>query len=210
MLKPRITFISDTHNNHEQLELLPGNILVHCGDFSNRGTLREITAFNTWLGRQPFEHKVIIAGNHDLLFEENNTLARSLITNAHYLEDSGIILEGIKFWGSPVTPWFFNWAFNRLRGEEIKKHWDMIPDDTNILITHGPPFEIKDYAHGEHLGCEDLLDKVFSLSSLKTHAFGHIHEGAGESVQNGVHFANACSVNERHEIINKQGISLTV
>jgi Icc-related predicted phosphoesterase len=103
-----------------------------------------IKDFDDWLGTLPHKHKIVICGNHDLCFEDNPKEARKLMKNAHYLEDETIEIEGLKFYGSPWQPEFHNWAFNLNRGEEIKKKWDLIPNDTDVLITHGPPYGILD------------------------------------------------------------------
>lgn len=199
----KIVCISDTHNQHEAFKIPDGDMLIHAGDFSSSGRLKELTNFNTWLGTLPHKYKIIIAGNHDFLFEREPNLAKSLITNAIYLEDSGIVLEGLKFWGSPVSPRFFNWAFNRSRGKEIKAHWDLIPSDTDVLITHGPPYNILDKVYsGEKVGCVDLYNKIKEVMP-KVCIFGHIHEGYGSIVENRVTYINASSVNVRYKPVNE-------
>jgi Icc-related predicted phosphoesterase len=112
------------------------------------------------------------------------------------------VLNGIKIWGSPVTPWFFNWAFNRHRGDPIKKHWDLIPGDTDVLITHGPVFSVLDKtSNGQHVGCEDLLKKVQEIKP-KVHVCGHIHEAYGKVEETGTKFFNASILNERYLMVN--------
>jgi Icc-related predicted phosphoesterase len=177
----RIVCLSDTHNRQGQFDVPDGDILVHAGDLTGRGTLREITAVNEWLGRLPHRHKIVIAGNHDFLFEEENLLARSLLTNATYLQDSEVSADGVKIWGSPWQPWFHDWAFNLRRGEALREKWELIPEDTDILITHGPPMGILDEtASGERVGCEDLRDRLAAMSAPPgLHVFGHIHEAYG-------------------------------
>ncbi len=119
------------------------------------------------------------------------------------MNDSGIEIEGIKFWGSPVQPWFYNWAFNRQRGEEIKKHWNLIPDGTNVLITHGPPKGFFDMTtRGENCGCEDLFKAVERIRP-QYHLFGHIHEGYGIEMSDGIVFANASVLNEDYRLVNR-------
>ena len=115
-----------------------------------------------------------------------------------YLNDSGIEIEGTKFWGSPIQPWFHDWAFNRVRGEEIKRHWDLIPMDTDVLITHGPPFGLLDMcANGERVGCKDLLETIAKIRP-RVHAFGHIHEKYGIARVDKTIFVNACCLNESY------------
>jgi hypothetical protein len=105
-----------------------GDLLIHAGDFMRMGTsLEEIADFNDWLGEQPHPHKVVVAGNHDLLFEISPDKAREHLTNAVYLENDGIVLGGVTFWGSPMTPVFANWAFQVKRGAASRRYWDRIP-----------------------------------------------------------------------------------
>src|SRR5580658_3578813 len=102
MASLRIVCISDTHGQHAKLHLPEGDILVHAGDFMAFGDKpREVTDFNQWLGKQTHRHKVVIAGNHDWMFERHPGAAQALLTNAIYLENSGTEIEGLKFWGSP-------------------------------------------------------------------------------------------------------------
>jgi Icc-related predicted phosphoesterase len=176
-----IVCISDSHNGHEALEVPEGDVLVHAGDFTNMGEADEIFRFNEWLGTLPHRRKVVVAGNHDWMFELQNERARRMLTNAtDYLEDSGVEIEGLLFHGSPVSPTFYDWAFNRNRGKDIDRHWQMIPDDVDVLITHGPPFGIGDRSsRGEHAGCADLRRRIEGLPNLRLMITGHIHEGHG-------------------------------
>lgn len=120
-----------------------------------------------------------------------------------YLNDSGTTIDGIKVWGSPVTPWFFSWAFNKRRGEGIRKHWNLIPTDTDLLITHGPPYGILDAVINQRrTGCKDLLQKVQEVKP-KVHVFGHIHESYGVQKTMGTQFINCCLLNESYELVNK-------
>jgi Icc-related predicted phosphoesterase len=177
---PRIVCISDTHTHHWNLNIPDGDILVHAGDSTRIGKPEEIQDFNRWLGTLPHPHKVIISGNHDFSFQTDGPAARSWITNAHYLQDSGVELCGLKFWGSPWQPRFFDWAFNLERGSALKYFWDQIPQDTDVLITHSPPFGILDQtARGEPVGCEELRKAVIRIGP-KLHVFGHIHEDYGQ------------------------------
>lgn len=199
----KIVCISDTHGKHNQTEVPEGDLLIHAGDFSGRGKPKEIRRFNNWLGTLPHRHKVVIAGNHDFLFENEPEKAEALITNAIYLNDSGVTIEGINIWGSPITPWFLDWAFNRARGREIRKYWDLIPANTDILVTHGPPKGILDKtAGGEEVGCEELAQVLTHLCP-KYHIFGHIHEAHGTLEVNGTHYINASMLNLKYEAVNK-------
>jgi Icc-related predicted phosphoesterase len=200
----KIVCISDTHSLHNRMEIPDGDLLIHAGDVSSRGGMTEIADFNEWLGTLPHPHKVIIAGNHDFGFERYPKEAKALITNAKYLNDSGITIEGLKIWGSPIQPWFYDWAFNRQRGKDIRKHWDMIPPDTDILITHGPPFGILDDTdRGEKVGCEDLIDIIQTRVRPRLHVFGHIHEAYGQQQVKETLFVNASMVNLAYRPVNQ-------
>lgn len=202
----RLVCISDTHSLHRRVPDIPnGDVLIHAGDCLGTGTLSDVQDLNDWLGTLPHKHKLVIAGNHDWVFQEAPAFAIEALTNATYLEDSGTDIEGIHFWGSPWTPTFMNWAFMRDRGQPINDQWEKIPDGTDVLITHGPPMGIGDRVSlgfkDEHVGCIDLLHRVRRLS-LKAHVFGHIHEGYGECLQANTRFVNASTCTERYEPSN--------
>ncbi len=176
----RVVCISDTHGLHREVAVPEGDLLLHAGDITSRGSEQQIREFNAWFSALPHRHKVVIAGNHDFLFENDPDRARALITGATYLENEGTTIEGMHFWGSPIQPWFHNWAFNRARGEEIRRYRRMIPDDVEILIVHGPPHGIGDRTiRDEHVGCADLLQRMGELTRLRLVIFGHIHEAYG-------------------------------
>lgn len=201
----KIVAIADTHGQHKSLTIPGGDILIHAGDMSMNGNEYEIVDFLDWFNRQAFEHKVLIAGNHDFYFERKSDeqIKKILPKNILYLQDSWTTINGLTIWGSPITPWFYDWAFNRHRGEPIKKHWDLIPAKTDILITHGPVFRTLDMiSRGENVGCKDLLDKVHEIKP-KVHICGHIHESYGTVEKSGIKFINASVVNEKYELKNK-------
>ena len=209
----KITVISDTHNQHKSIPtkyLAGGDCIIHAGDVSGRGTHSEIEDFLSWFNELPYTYKILIAGNHDFFFERASKIiiesTLSKYPNIIYLNDSGIELEGIKFWGSPVQPWFYNWAFNR-RGTEICEHWDMIPLDTDVLIVHGGPKNIGSlnttYRTKEDVGCPYLYEKISELKNLKLLVSGHIHEGYGFIEENGKLFVNASQLNLQYELVNK-------
>jgi Icc-related predicted phosphoesterase len=180
-------------------------VLIHAGDISYRGEKLEVEDFLTWFRKQDFEHKIFIAGNHDFLLEKAKPkeIDNLILDDIIYLNDSSTLVNGFKIWGSPVTPRFFNWAFNRARGEAIRKHWELIPSDTHLLITHGPPYGILDQvANEQHVGCKDLLNKVVEIKPL-VHVFGHIHESYGSTKNMGIRFINASQTNESYEVVNK-------
>lgn len=120
-----------------------------------------------------------------------------------YLEDSIISIDGLKIYGSPYTPEFYNWAFMKKRGPQIRNVWDKIPEAVDILVTHGPPLMILDQnAQSRHQGCEDLLFKVKEVRP-KIHVFGHIHEGYGAEEQFGIKFYNASVLDHHYHLVNK-------
>ena len=193
----RIVCFGDTHGYHKKVQIPHGDMLIFAGDYTKDHTEDEIgqlTRFNEWLGKFRHSHKLTIAGNHDWFFHFNHHYATNLVTNATYLNDSMTTIDGLKIWGSPITPYFRGWAFNRHPGPEIQRHWDMIPDDIDILITHGPPAGILDKVEsGEKVGSVDLKNTINErLNSLKLHVFGHIHPAWGKEEHNGVIYVN-CS-----------------
>ncbi len=206
----KIVCLSDTHNCNKQIAVPDGDILIHAGDATVQGTQVEVEDFLRWFSSLPHEYKIFVAGNHDWLYETNNRRARLLTANfgIKYLQDSSIEIEGLKIYGSPWQPRFFDWAFNLMRGGEMAEKWKMIPDDTDILITHGPPNGILDEVPRqdwiENTGCEELVKKVEELSGnkLKAHIFGHIHCGYGQTEKFGVKFINASNCDEAYEPTN--------
>ena len=199
----RFVALSDTHGNHN-FDLPPGDVLLHAGDVSSRGLKSEIQRFLDWFSSLDYTYKIFIAGNHDFFFEEapKEEIEAMIPDNLIYLNDSGVEIEGIKIWGSPIQPWFHDWAFNRKRGPEIQKHWDLIPADSDIVITHGPAFGIHDrLISGMPVGCEDLLPTLQRIAP-KVHLCGHIHEAYGERQVGETLFLNASILNVRYEIAN--------
>ncbi len=195
-----IDLISDLHGYKP--ELSGGDILIIAGDLTARNTLDEYIKFTSWLTKLPYRCKIVIAGNHDGLIEKGKVAIGG--DKIHYLCDSGIEFEGLKFWGSPYTPTFGRWYFMRNRGEDIKKHWDLIPSNIDVLVTHGPPFGIFDETIDEiRVGCEDLRFAVQERVKPRIHCFGHIHE-CGDSISeiNGITFVNCSYVDERYRPVN--------
>lgn len=208
----RIVCISDTHMRHG-IEIPHGDILLHAGDATFRGYQHEVEEFAEWYIGQPHTHKVFVAGNHDTSFEDIGAEARSWLRSYDtesnyiiYLQDDSVELEvdgeKVKVYGSPWQPEFFNWAFNLPRGPAIKAKWDCIPKDTDILITHGPPYKLHDATQtGEHVGCRELKATIQRVRP-KLHVCGHIHEGYGVSEWNGIYIANASVCNHRYNPVN--------
>lgn len=198
--------VSDTHFQHHKLKLPAADVIIHAGDLTETGREEEVLDFLDWFKSLNYRHKVFIAGNHDFYLEKisHTPIETDLIPGGiHYLNDSGVTIEGIHLWGSPVQPQYFNWAFNRKRGSEIQKHWNLIPPRTNILITHGPPFEILDInVEGENTGCRNLLATAMKIRP-SFHVFGHIHEAYGRTNVEGIEFMNSSILDESYRFRNK-------
>lgn len=217
-MKQTITFISDTHTKHKQIQkdLPGGDILIHAGDFMNSGyNPTEAIEFFDWFDKlDNYDTKIFIAGNHDRWMENNPEEAKGILTgykNIEYLQDDEIGLyydgpngdmpeENIRIYGSPWQPEFWSWAFNLPRnGEKMKAYWDAIPNNTDILITHGPPYGYLDIPGGTNLrvGCEMLRHRIDEFKP-KIHVFGHIHGSSGYYFNGHTHFINASVLNERY------------
>ena len=215
----RLVMVSDTHGFHRYLPPMAADILIHAGDFSNTGEPEQVGDFAKWLGELTIPHKVVIAGNHDLTFDQQDypkiyknfhhrkpydvEATRKLLIDrgvCTYLEESGVQIEGLNFYGSPQQPWFYDWAFNRERGEDILQYWRRIPSDTDVLITHGPPLGYGDLTSSKaRSGCASLLRVVQKRVHPLLHVFGHIHEAYGVTTDGKTLFANASSCNLRYE-----------
>lgn len=176
----KIVAISDTHTYHNSVPLISGDVLCHAGDMTDRGSLQDVINFDNWIEKYPCDHKLVIAGNHDFCFENNSDVVKKSIKNFTYLQDSSYVINGVKFYGTPWQPWFHDWAFNIKSLEDRKNKWDMIPEDTDVLIVHGPPFKHGDLCKsGGNAGCTGLLDRIRELK-IKYVITGHIHESYGK------------------------------
>ncbi len=213
-----ITFISDTHTKHRQInnDLPGGDMLIHAGDIMNSGyDENDVYEFLEWFENQSDKYNsvVFIAGNHDRYFENHPQKIKEILSeypNVTYLQDTPLLYvneeatQDCKIYGSPWQPEFYDWAFNLPRqGEDLREKWFWIPKDTDILVTHGPPFGHCDEApYGGHVGCELLRERVDEFPP-KIHVFGHIHAGYGYKFYNGTHFFNASVLGERYNYDNK-------
>ena len=214
------TIISDTHTRHEELNLPGGDLLIHSGDFMGSGNdVFDIIGFRSWLLEQDYKYIIIVAGNHERLFEDEPSFAEEMLTNNSnitYLQDSSVVIEGIKFYGSPYTPAFCNWAFQLHNDEEAKEKWNSIPTDTDVLITHGPAYGILDQittpVMGDNLGCKELQKRIEEINP-KVHICGHIHssqgilDGYGEIT---THINAACLGEDYNFTNNKQYIEWSI
>lgn len=214
----KIVCISDLHNLYKNIDIPDGDVVLCSGDMTNRGKSSEIRTFCQWYSELPHKHKIFICGNHDWLGEKNPSLLKEYAKEYGlvYLCDSEYVVSGLKIWGSPHTPRFCDWAFNQertleeaiqrkrlgMRGNFIKDYWDMILSDTDILITHGPPYGILDSCYGRNVGCSELL-KACERIKPKYHLFGHIHEGYGTKIENGVVYINASICDGMYKPVNQ-------
>jgi len=205
----RVVCISDTHNRHRELDLPEGDVLVHTGDMTLGGSEKELVDFARWFAEVPgFERKICIAGNHDLALDVERRLVlnnegdgpkrrflEALGDDATYLEDSSTTVRGLRFFGTPWQPYFEDWAFQLGRGTPCRQKWRQVPDDVDVLLTHGPPLGRGDRCvGGNRAGCEDLLDEVQTRIKPLVCVFGHIHEAAGSPSSDGhTDYVNAAS-----------------
>lgn len=233
--RTRFVIMSDTHGGHREVKLPSGDVLIHAGDLTTTGqphVLRDLAAFFEENAGK-FSQIVCIAGNHDVTFheefyEENwshfhkkklqTDECKSVLINCPsctYLQDSSCTVKGgLQVYGSPWTPFFWGWAFNLQRGEPIRQKWNLIPESTDVLITHGPPLGRRDLAirarkrnHSNHrwdptirAGCVDLLQQVQCRVRPRLHVFGHIHEDWGVSYDGTTLYVNASIVDSDYEV----------
>lgn len=200
----KLVMISDTHEKRPT-DIPDGDVLIHAGDFTMSGRLKYLSEELTWFKSLPHRHKIWVAGNHDwacqhFMTEKHEDLLREASAPAIYLRDSGVTIDGRFFYGSPWQPWFCDWAFNLQRGAEIKKKWDIIPNDVDVLITHGPPKHILDWVGRDAAGCEELAKAVNGRVMPKVHVFGHIHGAYGYRNYGRTHYFNASMVNEGYQL----------
>jgi Icc-related predicted phosphoesterase len=217
-----IDCISDLHG--EFPELLGGDLLIIAGDLTGRDEYIQYTDFFEWLIDQEYRCKIVIAGNHDNKIQQGLDL-NFKDENIHYLEDSGMQFEGLKIWGAPWSLWFqgINPHCKAFTGSEadLKKKYDLIPDDIDILITHGPPYGIHDAINKrrfsgksqeiEYVGSKSLLDTLDRVKA-KLLVYGHIHEHGGKQLilkkpgfgdENNILCINGSIMNEDYDLVNK-------
>lgn len=227
----RLALASDIHGQWDALNYPKADGLVLAGDLlrSVYGPAQpeleaehqvvELAQFNEFLGDLKhsvgYKFVVVVGGNHDYAFERREADCRKALTHAVVLQDEAAEIDGLKFYGSPWTPWFFAWAFNFPRPVEnpararahARRCWEKIPADTDVLVTHGPPYGIRDEVERGPVGCKYLTERLPALKKLKLHVFGHIHPGAGEEVRKiagrGVQFVNAAILNDAYTITNE-------
>ena len=214
----RFVCISDTHNLTEGMRLPPGDVLLHCGDFTMIASPEQVTHFDTFLGSLPYAYKIVIAGNHEITFDteafpairqrydlnqvRDPAQVKALLKNCIYLEDSGVEIGGYTIWGSPWLPDFGACAFSRPMGE-VERRWRLIPSSTDILMTHVPPQRILDTEKSTKSpwGCPNLLRRVKEINPI-VHVFGHIHECHGVLPSASTLFINAAVCDYRYHPVN--------
>jgi Icc-related predicted phosphoesterase len=192
----RLVVISDTHGLFPDLP--SGDILIHAGDATMMGTEAEVREFDEWIGGLKFECKIFTPGNHDFKFADNSKLK-----NAITVINEPVTFKGLKIWASPYSITFGAWAFMTSE-TNLYRIWDKIPNDTDIVITHTPPYGILDMTvGGVNAGSRCLKNRIDEIKP-KFHFFGHIHEHGGKRVVcNGTTFYNASVVNEYYKLCNK-------
>lgn len=215
----RIILISDTHGLHEFIRhpLPKGDVLIHAGDCCNIGSESDIRSFVYWFQNlKGFDTKIFIAGNHDWGFQRKEPWLRNYINEENlsqsdcvYLEEESFTIEDpkfsrpIKFFGTPYQNPFNNWAFN-VPENDLYKHWEKIPTDTDVLITHCAPYEIRDYVLPFNMphGSSSLR---FYVERIKPalHVFGHIHEAYGAMEKEGVLYVNGSTCTRQYTPTNK-------
>lgn len=205
----RIVMISDTHNRHHTMKIPDGDILIHAGDFSMQGHLPEVSRFNEWLGTLPHKHKIVIAGNHERTFDTLNPTynpsTKAWLTNCIYLEHQSTVVSvgpdgpSLKIFGSPYSPEFMSWAFANKSPGQAENRWKDIPNDTDIVVVHGPPHGFGDkLVSGKNIGCRELFKRIMEIKPELV-VSGHIHCGRGIRTFEGVTFVNAACVDEMYE-----------
>jgi len=200
----QIVCISDTHGRQGALRVPDGDILIVAGDLTAYGKRSEYRRFNTWLEELPHKHKIVIAGNHDkALYYMPKESSQERLSNATYLMDDEVTVEGIRIYGSPWTPTFYHWYFMLDRGPEIRAKWDLIPEGIDILVTHGPPAGYCDWSYYSetYMGCEELRAAVERVQP-KLHVFGHNHSDYGQARNANTLFVNASVCTESYEPMN--------
>jgi len=211
---PTIVAVSDLHGTLP--EIPPCDLLLIAGDvcpITNHGVSFQAhwlrSAFCDWLAATPARQRVFIAGNHDFVFEQMPELLPSTWPGV-YLQDAVFEWEGLKIWGTPWQPWFFDWAFN-LREPELKEKWALIPEDTDILVVHGPPHGYGDGVPSSrgvrHTGSPSLLERIKKIKP-KLVVYGHIHEGRGQWQIGKTVLANVTILDEKYQHIYEPWVHL--
>lgn len=191
----KITAFSDTHTFHHHVNVPDGDLLIFAGDMNNCRDVQDVSEFNSFLGSLPHRHKIVVGGNHDHQLAGDPVKAKSLLSNALYLQDEVAVVRGITIYGSPWQPVFNDRAcdaFALPRGKSLREKWEMIPFGVDILVTHAPPSGVMDMDGLVCHGCSDLMNAV-RIKKPRFHVFGHIHSNQGVIHTSPTTFIN-CSV----------------
>lgn len=201
-----VKVLSDTHNKHLELNVGEGDILIHCGDFTNEGKLGEVENFLLWFNKQNFKYKILVSGNHDKAIKKHpNAIRLYQDLGIHVLTNSGVTINDVTFWGGHQTPHFRS-GINMSEIERLRNNdpnpWEAMPMETCVLITHAPPFGILDTnSRGEHIGC-NLIAKEVQRVQPWMHLFGHVHEHNGKSLTfNATTYMNCSNLDLHHNVI---------
>ncbi len=192
--------VSDIHMSHWDLVMPPGDILIVAGDISGITNHAELIGFNAWLGTLDYKVVYVVPGNHDGQFVDSEQTSRSLLSNATVLIDEAAEFEGLKIWGSPWVQQYGDWWW-MLHPDALYDKWLKIPDNTDILITHQPPYMLLDRVFRGHAGCPHLRDAVLTRIKPKLHVFGHLHLDGGQWIEyNGTIYVNAAMNDENYAV----------
>lgn len=207
MKKRKVVLISDTHARLHEINVPNGDIIIHCGDFGFRGATEEWKEFLTEYSKLPHKHKLFTFGNHDvrnsnllpIIKQEAKDLGITLLVNEL------IEIDGLRIYGSPITPRFGNWWWMKERGAELARHWSNIPENLDIFFSHGMPHGVLDIAERimEHVGDTELLMAIIEKKP-KIGVGGHLHYQGGQSMIIGdTKYYNAAVCNESYYPSNK-------
>ncbi|PZD78785.1 metallophosphatase domain-containing protein [Mesonia sp. K7] len=193
----KLVCIADTHSKEKELFIPHGDVLIHAGDYSHLGRKKETNHFFDWLIAQPHTYKIVVAGNHDYYLEKmyDDFSELNLPKNIHILHNKEIIIKGKRFYGSPNTNLGKSWAFG-LTVPEMENNWKKIPENTDVVITHMPPYDVLDHTRYNHIGC-NYLRNVIKKIKPKYHIFGHAHENYGKVTLGETTFINATSFDNK-------------
>lgn len=204
----KIVAISDSHWKLDELKVPSGDVFVFAGDWSvSNGSVADAVKFATFVKGIKCKHKIIIAGNHDFMAQNSPTLAKQLFKEAGacYLQDEPLVIDGIKFWGSPWSPEFMNWAFMK-PDYELSRIYSKIDLDTDVLITHSPAYGILDrLPQYENVGSH-ALEEAIKRVKPSYHICGHIHCGYGMEYSDCTMFYNVSVCDDDYNLVNKPTI----
>lgn len=200
----KLVVVSDTHEKQQELGALGGDVLIHCGDsaYGFGSTDAAVDLLDDWFARQAFGLILCIGGNHDFGLQARVGVQDPVFRNAVYLQDNSVRYKGLTFYGTPWVPELEDWAFY-LPPTDMRDRWELIPETTDVLITHSPPHGILDRnSRGKSCGCPSLLKRVLDVGP-RIHCFGHVHASAGTLKLRGTTFVNASVVDSRYQIARR-------